>query len=203
MSPSSPPIIGLAGGVGAGKSTVAEIFASLGCIVCNSDQLGRQALEDPTIKSQLIKWWTDSILDDQGKINRSAVATIVFTDPQALRMLESLTHPWIEHKRHEQFADAPPTTPALIIDAPLLYESGLHATCDAVIFIDTPPEVRLTRVQTNRHWDENEWKRRESAQMPLDTKRKMADHVIHNHGEPGELTAQARRILDLIIGPPG
>jgi dephospho-CoA kinase len=192
------PIIGLAGGIGAGKSAVAAVLADAGCVVTDSDADGRAALDDPEIRATIVEWWGEDVLDAAGMIDRSAVARIVFGDPAERRRLEALTHPWIETRRRRQFADAPPDTPALVIDAPLLFEVGLDAECDAVIFVDTPRQIRLERLQRSRGWDEDELSRREESQLPLDGKRSRADYVIRNDGDSDDLIGQTRSILSEI-----
>ena len=200
MTQAPPPIIGLAGGIGSGKSTVAGILRDLGCVVCDSDGLARQALRDPQIKTCIIGQWGEDLLDDDGEIGRAALARIVFADPAQRKTLERLTHPWIEERRRKQFANAPPGTPALVIDAPLLFEAGLDAQCDAVLFVEALPDVRLQRVVQNRGWDAGELAKRELSQLPLDVKRQRADHVITNDGDMQELAAQVGRVLRQIIG---
>lgn len=192
-------MIGLAGGIGSGKSAVAEILAGLGCVVAHSDEMGRAALREPAIRDQLVTWWGEGILDDGGEIDRSAVARIVFADPEQRRRLEALAHPWIESRRAEQFAAAPPDTPALVIDAPLLFEAGLDERCDAVIFVDAERRVRLSRLKAGRGWEEADLRRREDSQLPLDVKRSGADYVIQNDGTLSDLAAQVRLVLSQIV----
>ena len=196
---SSKPVIGLAGGIGSGKSAVAEILADLGCVVAHSDEMGRAALREEAIRDQLVAWWGEGILDEDGEIDRSAVARIVFADPEQRRRLEALTHPWIESRRAEQFAAAPPNTPALVIDAPLLFEAGLDERCDAVIFVDAERQVRLARLKAGRGWEEADLRRREDSQLPLDVKRSGADYVIQNDGNLSDLAAQVRLVLSQIV----
>jgi dephospho-CoA kinase len=150
MPDHTKPVIGIAGGIGSGKSTVARVLAELGCVVCDSDALGRAALRDPVIRQELVRWWGDDIVDARGEIDRGAVAAIVFRDPAERRRLEGLTHPWIEARRREQFAGAPDSATAFVIDAPLLYEVGLDAECDAVIFVETERAIRLDRLRASR-----------------------------------------------------
>jgi dephospho-CoA kinase len=192
-------VIGLAGGIGSGKSTVGRILAELGCHVSDSDAAGRAALRDPRIKAQLLEWWGPELLDVQGEIDRGAVARIVFNDPQARRRLEALTHPWIESRRRRDWAAAPAGTLAFVIDAPLLFEAGLDAACDAVIFVEATPAVRLERVSRGRGWDAAELARRELSQMSLDAKRSRADHVIDNNGDLDSLTERVRQVLNDIV----
>lgn len=201
MPSASLPIIGLAGGIGAGKSAVAEILRDLGCLVCDSDALGRQALEDEAIKTQLVEWWGGMILDEEGRIDRQKVAAIVFGDQRERKRLEGVSHPWIEKRRQEQFAAAGEDVKALVIDAPLLFEAGLDAECDAVIFVDVSRTVRLARVRAKRGWTEEMLLKREDSQLPLDQKQNRADYVISNDGEMSDLTQQVKRILDEITSP--
>lgn len=193
------PVIGLAGGVGAGKSAVAAVLAGLGCVVCNSDDLGRQALRDPAIRTKLVGWWGSGVLDEAGEIDRAAVAAIVFRRPQERRRLELLVHPWIEARRKALFAAAPADACALVIDAPLLFEAGLDAECDAVIFVDADRGTRLARVADERGWDEQALGRREDSQLPLDEKRARSDYVVSNNGDLRALSEQVHRTLNEII----
>ncbi|MCH8824374.1 MAG: dephospho-CoA kinase [Planctomycetes bacterium] len=197
--PNSPPIIGLVGGIGSGKSTVAGILAEQGCLVVDSDQLARQALEQPEIRDRLVSWWGSAILDADGRIDRSKVASIVFSSLDERKRLESLVHPWIEKQRLSLFESAPPKTLALVIDAPLLIEAGLIAQCDAVLYIDTDRETRLARLVKSRNWDEKELARREDSQLPLDDKRSIAHHIVENKGDLQSLTEIVRQVLREII----
>ncbi|MBL9121738.1 MAG: dephospho-CoA kinase [Phycisphaerae bacterium] len=198
MPQAHAPTIGLVGGIGSGKSAVAATWRDAGCCVCESDQLARAALEEPSIKPTLIAWWGREILGADGRIDRGAIARIVFTDPQQRRRLESLTHPWIERTRRAAFAAAPASTPAFVIDAPLLLEVGLDRECDAVVFVDAPRAERLRRVREYRGWTDEELTRRESAQWPMDRKRAAATHVLVNDGDLELLTRRARSLLDEI-----
>jgi dephospho-CoA kinase len=196
-SPPKLPIIGLIGGIGSGKSTVARMLAELGCLVADSDAMGHQALEDERIREQIRhKWGTEVFAPGAGSpINRTALAQKVFADPSARKHLESLVHPWIEERRAELFSTPPKGTRALVIDAPLLLEAGLGPQCDAIIFVESPESVRQNRVAATRGWDPAELSRREAAQLPLDQKRLSAHHVLRNDGSSDALQAQVRQVL--------
>ncbi len=207
---SNLPVIGLTGSIGSGKSTVATMFAEAGCIVCDSDALGRAAYGDPSIRNEIVKWWGESIRGMNGEIDRARVATIIFPGADASlaaraicdrqrRRLESLIHPWIHAKRQEQFKRPPRGTKALVIDAPLLIESNMQGACDSIVFVDAPPAVRLARVRLQRGWPDEELTRREKSQMPLDLKRQFAHHIVINDADLGSLRAQVARILSLIL----
>ena len=87
----------------------------------------------------------------------------------------------------------------MVIDAPLLFEAGLDAECDAIVFVDAPRGVRVSRVRETRGWDEAELARREKVQLPLDAKRDRSDYEVVNDADPERLRAEARRILDQIL----
>ena len=196
----SAPIIGIVGGVGSGKSTVAGMLRDLGCVVADSDAYARQALHDPAIRDQIVRWWGREVLNEtSGEIDRKRLAAIVFANADERRRLETLTHPWIERKRRAMFDAAPDTARALVIDAPLLLEAGLAGECDAVIFVDASAAARRQRVQASRAWTETQWQQREKAQLPLDEKRQRADHVVVNSGDLADLRAAVERVLKEIV----
>jgi len=196
----SKPIIGLTGGIGSGKSEVSKILAELGCVVADSDGMARQVLKEEDVRDEIVRWWGHRVLDDAWQVNRAAVASIVFNDPEQRKKLEGLVHPRVEAMRRALFASAADSAPALVIDAPLLVEAGLDAECDSIWFIDAPREQRLERVRAQRGWDADELARREESQMPLDEKRSRADHVIANDGDRQHLSEQVRRFLNEILG---
>lgn len=213
----APRIIGLAGGIGSGKSFVARVFAELGsprCMVIDSDRLAREALDRPEVRAQLVQWWGESVLRENAVsgeqpsssgplIDRAKVAAIVFDQPQERQRLERLIHPLIRQSRQEMIAaaiktDAPPQF--VLVDAPLLFEAGLDRECDAVVFVDAPRLTRLERVRTTRAWSEAELARREASQWSVDDKRAKAEYVINNgpDANPANLREQAREILRMI-----
>ena len=98
----------------------------------------------------------------------------------------------------KRFAAAPPDATALVIDAPLLIEAGLHRQCDAVIFVDASRETRLTRLVATRDWSNAELRRREDSQLPLDVKRSKADYVLRNEDDLTALSTQVRATLETI-----
>ena len=195
--PRRPWVIGLAGGIGAGKSEVARILARLGCVVIDSDAEARRVMERPDIRRTLVEWWGETVLNPEGGVDRSAVAKIVFADPRQRRRLEELIHPLIKTARAEFIARAG-DAPAVVVDAPLLFEAGVDAECDAVIFVDAPRELRLQRVRTARGWDEAELARREAAQMDPEQKRRRSHELIVNDGSPQALTERVADALTRI-----
>ncbi len=193
------PVIGLAGGIGSGKSTVARFLEGLGCVVSDSDAEAKACLRDPEVRGLLVARWGSGVLDRGGEIDRSAVARIVFNDEGERAWLESVIHPRLERTRRSKFERAAASGAAgLVIDAPLLFEAGLDKGCDAVIFVDCPRSERLRRVRESRGWDESELDRREKAQMPLDEKRRRSDYVVLNTGDPDDLETGVREAFEQI-----
>lgn len=195
-----PVVIGLAGGIGSGKSQVARMLADLGCVVIDSDAAARAALEHDDVRDTLRQWWGDRVFDPSGRVDRGAVASIVFSDPEERRRLEALIHPLVKASRSEVIARAQAVgVPAVVIDAPLLFEAGVNRECDAVIFVEAPEPLRLERVRAARGWDDTELRRRESAQIPISRKREMSDHVINNTGDLASLREQVKAVLGQVL----
>lgn len=187
------PVIGLAGGIGSGKSTVAGVLERLGCVVSDSDAAARALLDDPTVRGLIVSRWGDEILMPEGGVDRRAVARVVFSDSGERTWLESVVHPRLGIQRQEARRRAQDAGAAgFVIDAPLLFEAGIDVECDAVIFVDCPREERLARVRAGRGWDEAELDRREKAQLPLDEKRRRSDYLVRNADDPAALEAEVR-----------
>ncbi len=193
-------VIGLAGGIGSGKSEVGRILAGLGCVVIDSDREAREALDRPEIRATLVQWWGDKVLSPDGRINRHAVAEIVFGDASQRERLERLVHPIVRTARAEirRRAEAAGAR-AVVVDAPLLFEAGVDQECDTVLFVDAPRDVRLERVRRTRNWDEAELDRREAAQLPLEEKRRRSASVVVNDGSLEALTPRVKEALKQIL----
>jgi dephospho-CoA kinase len=201
-APSHPfrPTIGIAGGIGGGKSAVARLLAELGCEVCISDDTARAVLEAPEVREAIVARVGVRVRAPDGSIDRAALGRAIFADPALRAEVERIMHPRIESRRRAQFAAAPVATRAFVIDAPLLFEVGLERECDAVIFVDAPRELRLARVRATRGWDDAELARREASQLPLDEKRRRSTDVVENSGDPAALRRAVERVLAAIIG---
>lgn len=181
-APTVTPVIGLVGGIGSGKSTVAQAFAALGCLVIDADRDAREAMQREDVIKEVVSWWGPEVLNAEGKVDRAKVAEIVFKDPSQRTRLEGLIHPLIKSDRLLTIARARQEgRPAVIIDAPLLFEAGSDKDCDAVVFVDAPPEQRLARVLA-RGWSSEELARREAAQLQLAEKRARSAVIIENSG---------------------
>jgi dephospho-CoA kinase len=132
-------VIGLAGGVAAGKSTVARMFADLGAEVIDADAIARKVIEMPEVCDEIRRRWDGDLFTADGRPDRAKIAEKVFADPDKLRELTGLMHPIIRQRMQEQIADAARhrRAPLIVIDAPLLLEAGLAGWCDAIVFVES------------------------------------------------------------------
>ena len=201
----SKPIIGLAGGIGSGKTTVADLLGELGAAVISSDALNREQLADAGVQETLRQWWGDTIVRPDGELDRVRIAGIIFEDQRQRHRLEAYLHPRIARARDRLIeaygVDA--AVRAIVLDSPLLVESHLDVMCDAVVFIDADDDVRRKRVTERRGWTEAEWRRREKSQNALDKKRERADYVlVNNSSDLASLRHRVEELLQEIIRSP-
>jgi dephospho-CoA kinase len=195
------PIIGIAGGIGSGKSFVARLFGELGCLVLSADEQVRAAYTEPAVRDTLKQWWGSGVINSEGHVDRRAVAQRVFEKPQERRRLEALIHPRVAAMRDQAMAAAASDAQVLafVWDIPLLFEVGLNDRCDAVVFVDAPWADRLRRVRETRGWDEAELRRRENLQLGLDNKRRMSNDIVQNTADVGFARQQVQEILSRIL----
>lgn len=196
------PVIGIVGGVGSGKSSVARKLAELTpAAIIDADKFGHQALTLPEVKAKLAERFGPAIFNEQQEVVRGRLAALVFGDSAeaiaARDDLESITHPEIgrltegEIQRHRRER----RVRWIILDAALLLEADWRKVCDAVAFIEVSPERRLKHVQTQRGWSIEDWQRREASQWPLEKKRAAADIIVSNNESLDEAAQQLFRAL--------
>ncbi len=195
------PIIGIAGGIGSGKSFAARLLGEMGCHVIDSDAQVREAYRDPAILDALRQWWGDSVFTPSGELDRRSIASRIFSNPAEKARLEGLLHPWVSAAREREMAAAAqnPQMVAFVWDTPLLFEAGLNRECDAVIFVESESSERRKRVVDQRGWNPEELARRENLQWPLDNKRQISDYVVKNTADAGILRSQLRDLLTRIL----
>ena len=173
----------------------------------DGDEAARQAFEDPEVLQALKERWGKKVFHPHGAINRQAIASIVFQDPEELRILEELTHPWLLSRLETSILQAVDDSsssallPVLILDAALLHETGLDALCDLLIHVDVSREERIRRVVEHRGWNATELERRESNQIPTEQKKQLATVVIDNNGPPECAQEEIQRIWKTFITP--
>ncbi|MFQ5807191.1 MAG: dephospho-CoA kinase [Phycisphaerae bacterium] len=195
------PIIGLCGGIGAGKSVVAQQLERLGGLVIDSDQLNHEVLRRTEVARTLREWWGEEIVGEDGALNRRRIAELIFDDAEQKRRLESLVHPLIAVLREDiiKAGTADPKVEAIILDSPLLLESNLDRLCHAVVFVEASETLRLRRLQQTRGWDIEKLRQRERWQMPLTEKRSRSQYVICNEGSIEQLRSQAKDIFERVL----
>jgi len=156
-----PPVIGILGGIAAGKTTVAKMLTELGATTISADEVAHRVLDKPAIRDRIAARWGREVLGESGHVDRDRLARVVFGNPEELAALEAITHPAIVAELRQRVAAARRSleTAAVVVDAPLLLEAELDGACDVLIFVDCPREVRLARAIA-RGWDAEELDRR-------------------------------------------
>ncbi|MDI6732563.1 MAG: dephospho-CoA kinase [Planctomycetota bacterium] len=203
-----PIVIGLTGGIGSGKTYVGRVWNRLGAKLISADKIAHQVLLKPAVKKALLKLYGTAIIDGKSKrINRRKLAKTVFNSPSVLagpRAINKLTHPYIRKEIERQLQKINQSSVSgrrtfVVIDAPLLLETGLDKLVDYVVFVHTTRKIRLKRVVNQRRWDAGEIRRREKYQLPLDKKRLRSDFTINNNSRV-LTTTYIKRIHSQITG---
>jgi len=172
------PVLGLLGGIGAGKTTVARMLGDLGARVVFADAIAHEVLADPAVRDRIAGRWGPAVLDPAGGVDRGRLGHRVFADAAEVAALEAITHPAILAEMQRQVAEARAAgAAAIVLDAPLLVEAELDRVCDCLVYVDCPEDVRRARA-AERGWGPAELARRERLQQPLDSKRARARFVI-------------------------
>jgi dephospho-CoA kinase len=189
------PVLGLTGGIGSGKSIVAQMFARLGAVVIDADQLAREVVEpgQPALQEIAATFGPDVLLPD-GRLDRSKLAAIIFADPAERAKLDAITHPRIRARMDEEIKARQSGPGILIADIPLLYENDRMQTVEKVIVVWVDPQTQLQRIRQRDGLSADAAHQRIAAQMPLDAKRARADHVIDNSGSREDTQRQVAAI---------
>lgn len=193
-------VIGIAGGVASGKSTVTKLLSDRGAAVLDADRAGHEVLRDQEVKQLILDRWGNLVFDSSGEVDRGALAQIVFAESPSgkkeLADLETITHPRIKQRLVRVLSDLRQRNcRAAVLDAPVMFKAGWDEMCDFVVFVDTPRARRLTWA-TERGWTEAEFEARERSQVPLDQKRLRSNYFVENSGSVQQLSAQVNRFWD-------
>jgi dephospho-CoA kinase len=191
-------VLGLTGGIGSGKSMVAQMFARLGAVVIDADQVAREVVEpgQPALKEIAATFGPGVLLPD-GRLDRPKLASIIFTDPAERAKLDAITHPRIRTRMDELISAQLSAPGVLIVDIPLLYENNRTSSVEKVIVVWVDPQTQLRRIQDRDGLSAEAARQRIAAQMPLDEKRARADHVIDNSGGREDTQRQVEAIYQL------
>ncbi|RUP96314.1 dephospho-CoA kinase [Corynebacterium pseudodiphtheriticum] len=193
-------IIGLTGGIGSGKSTVARSLQEHGFPIVDADLIAREIVEpgQPAL-AELAKEFGEDILNADGSLDRGLLASRAFTTKDTTQRLNDITHPRINQRTQELFDEARENgAEAVIYDMPLLIDKGLHKDMDATIVVHAAEHVRLERLTTKRGLDVDDVRRRINAQIDDETRKQHADILLENNGTEEDLTQQIAQTVDKI-----
>ncbi len=188
--------IGLTGGIGCGKSTVVQLFKEAGWITIESDEIVRNLLSSSTeVQAALRGHWAGRVFTVSGKVDRKAIAAIVFNDTRELEWLETLLHPLVRSAWSSALsADSDMN---YLVEIPLLFEKRLETEFDLTVCVISSPDVVEARM-VRRGYTGAEVEQRRSRQMPLQEKAQRADRVISNDGSLEFLKRQTNRLIEEI-----
>ncbi|EOM78516.1 dephospho-CoA kinase [Rhodococcus rhodnii] len=179
--------IGLTGGIGSGKSTVANALAARGAVVVDADRIAREVVEPGTPGlAALVERFGSEILDDEGALDRPALARIAFADDDSRTALNGIVHPLVG-ARTQELVDAAGPDDVVVQDIPLLVEGGMAPAFALVVVVWTPEAERLRRLVALRGMDEADARNRIAAQASDEQRRAVADVWLDNSGAPGAL----------------
>jgi dephospho-CoA kinase len=191
-------LVGLTGGIGSGKSTVAARLAELGAVVIDADRIAREVVEPGTsVLAALVASFGGGILADDGSLDRAALATFAFADPARRAELERITHPAIADRitaRLDELRAALADDALVVLDHPLLIETGQVDSLDALVVVLAPEDARVGRVVEARGLDPEDVRARMRAQTDDAQRRRLATHVLDNDGDVDTL----RRRVDAL-----
>ena len=186
-------IIGLTGGIGSGKSTVAKHFTSLGVPVIDADSVARDVVEPGQIAlTKIRERFGEQILDKQSRLDRTKLRQIIFSDPQAKSDLEAILHPIIRSRMWELAAQQ--TTPYVVLEIPLLIETGQYKSVDRVLVVDTPEQRQIEHVCQRDNTSPEEAQAILNAQISRHERQSKADDIISNTGTIDDLYTQVVKV---------
>ena len=186
--------VGLTGGVASGKSTVSAILAELGAIVIDADLIAREVVArgTPGLDAVVAEFGTE-LLTPEGDLDRPAMGALVFGDPGARKRLEAIIHPLV-HRRSAELEEEAGASAVVVHDIPLLAEVGRAGSFDAVVVVDAPAELQVSRMVEDRGWTRAEAESRIAAQATREDRLAIATYVVDNTGTRDELRARVEEI---------
>lgn len=192
-------IVGLTGGIASGKSTAGKMMADFGARIVDSDLLARVVVEPgrPALEAVVGRFGAEVISDD-GTLDREKLREIVFKDREALNDLNMIIHPEVFKELRREIDDYmnSDSKELLVLDIPLLYESGAEAIVDVVVVVYVDRETQIERLVNRDGFTRSEAENRIDKQMELEEKKRRADFVIDNRGDFDDLKSEVRRVFD-------
>jgi dephospho-CoA kinase len=188
-------LVGLTGGIGTGKSTVARMLEKRGAVVFDADVLARQAVAPGTPGfDKVVERFGPNVLAPGGGLDRDALASIVFSDPAARRDLEGIVHPEVRRMFAEGCEEYRDSDRVVVFSAPLLVETGMHTAFDLLIVVSAPVATQIERLMRDRGMAERDVQARIAAQLPLEAKAEVADVLVDNEGTIEDLEGRVERV---------
>ncbi len=188
-------LVGLTGGIGSGKSTVARLLEKRGAVVFDADLLAREAVEPGTPgHAAVIERFGADVLAPGGELDREALASIVFADPAARRDLEQIVHPEVRRLFAEGSEAYRDTDRVVVFSAPLLVETGMHTAFEVLVVVSATVATQIERLMRQRGMSEPSIRARIDAQAPLEDKAAAADFLVDNEGSLDELESQVEQL---------
>jgi dephospho-CoA kinase len=195
------PVIGLSGGIGSGKSTVAAMLAELGAHVIDADRIGHEVYRPGSEGfRRVVDAFGPGIVGGDGSIDRPALGRIVFADPAALARLNAIVHPMIVEELSRRVAAARGGGRPVVVEAAILAEVGWRGLFDRLWVVSVSPATAVARVTATRGLTREEVERRIAAQMPDAERRRLADLVIENEGGVDQLRARVEEAWKRLAG---
>jgi len=194
-------LVGVTGGIGSGKSMVCTSFEQLGRTVLSADLLAREVMDrDGAVKSRLLRLFGEKAYTPDGVLDRKFVAARAFSEPGVKKRLDAIVHPAVFREIDRRIVQLPAEKrlPYVLIEAALIYESGLDKELDYVIVVEAEEETRIRRVMERDGCSREDVLRRIAAQMPADTKVNRADFVIRNESDSRQIIPKVRFIDHLL-----
>jgi dephospho-CoA kinase len=192
--------VGLTGGVGSGKSTVARLLAEHGAVVIDADALAREVVEPRTPGfDAVVAEFGDDVVGTDGRLDRPALAAIVFNDESRRGALNAIVHPLVGQRTAELMAEAGEDA-VVVFDIPLLVESNMAAGFDTVLVVEADVPIRLARL-AERGMSEKDARERMAVQASDEQRRAVAGEIIRNDGSLADLSAQVDAVWDRLVGP--
>jgi len=190
-------LVGLTGGIGSGKSMVAQIFNCLGAYLIDADELAHEAVEPgQPVLARIVEAFGADVLNPDGTLNRAKLGSWVFQDPERRERLNAIVHPYVFMEQERRCKEIVQKDPKAIIlfDAALLVETGSYQLMDRVILVTIDREKQIERIMKRDALSRKEALRRIKSQMPQDQKKRKADYIIDGGRPVKEIEDQAQRI---------
>lgn len=190
-------VIGLTGGIASGKSTISNIFKEVGWPVIDADQTARQVVMPGSLGlAQIVSRFGSQVLQPDGTLDRAALGSMVFDDPQNLSDLDQIEHPLIMAAIDKQLAGFKKQgLPVVVLDVPLLFETGMDQECDLTVLAVVDRKTQLERLMKRDHCSKAAALKRINAQMPLEEKMQRADVTIDNNGSLAQTRLQVAKLV--------